>query len=179
MASAAAGFSNYLAILKASYDYTPQSDDEIKIKEDQLLLLVDKVDEEYVHSLPPRDGISTIPPYSWWKVKIKGETQDEEGPIGLVPAAYVEQVSTDPPSPASLAQPSDRLPTHHSSKSSTTTTQLQRVNYRSRRTTFSASLRLRATGFSPNPTSTTLRATSPATTSRRPHRVNKLRPLLS
>jgi hypothetical protein len=38
----------YLAILKASYDYTPQSGDEIAIKEDQQLLLVEKVDEEYV-----------------------------------------------------------------------------------------------------------------------------------
>ena len=38
----------YLAVLKASYDYEPQSDDEIEIKEDQILLLVKKVDEEYV-----------------------------------------------------------------------------------------------------------------------------------
>lgn len=38
----------YLAILKASYDYTPQSDDEIAIKLDQRLLLVERVDEEFV-----------------------------------------------------------------------------------------------------------------------------------
>ncbi|KAF9481963.1 hypothetical protein BDN70DRAFT_829987 [Pholiota conissans] len=62
----------YLAILKASYDYEPQSDDEIAIKEDQLLLLVERVDDE------------------WWKVKIKAP-QESESPIGLVPAAYVEQ----------------------------------------------------------------------------------------
>ena len=36
----------YLAILKASYDYEPQSDDEIAIKEEQLLLLVERVDDE-------------------------------------------------------------------------------------------------------------------------------------
>jgi hypothetical protein len=36
----------YLAILKASYDYIPQSDDEIAIKQDQHILLVEKVDEE-------------------------------------------------------------------------------------------------------------------------------------
>lgn len=30
---------------------------------------------------------------SWWKVKIKGETQEEDSPAGLVPAAYVEPVS--------------------------------------------------------------------------------------
>lgn len=40
----------YLAVLKASYDYAPQSDDEIAIKEEQLLLLVEKVDDESVFS---------------------------------------------------------------------------------------------------------------------------------
>ncbi|TFK28770.1 hypothetical protein FA15DRAFT_664822 [Coprinopsis marcescibilis] len=64
---------HYLAILKASYDYTPQSDDEIGVKEDQLLFLIERTDEE------------------WWKVKVKGNGQDDEGPVGLVPAAYVEQ----------------------------------------------------------------------------------------
>ena len=29
----------------------------------------------------------------WWKVKIKGSSQDTDSPIGLVPAAYVEQVN--------------------------------------------------------------------------------------
>jgi len=43
----------FLAVLKACYDYNPQSDDEIAIKEDQLLLLVEKVDEEWVISLDP------------------------------------------------------------------------------------------------------------------------------
>ena len=38
----------YLAILKASYDYEPQSEDEIAIKEDQLLFLIERVDEESV-----------------------------------------------------------------------------------------------------------------------------------
>jgi hypothetical protein len=40
----------YISILKASYDYEPQSDDEISIKEDQLLLLIEKVDDELVIS---------------------------------------------------------------------------------------------------------------------------------
>ncbi|KAH9000105.1 hypothetical protein EDB92DRAFT_1829327 [Lactarius akahatsu] len=57
----------YLAVLKASYDYVPQSGDEIGIKEDQLLLLVEKTDDD------------------WWKVKVKGDDQS-----GLVPSAYVE-----------------------------------------------------------------------------------------
>ncbi|KAF5393631.1 hypothetical protein D9757_000051 [Collybiopsis confluens] len=63
----------YLAVLKASYDYEPQSDDEIAIKENQLLFLKERTDED------------------WWKVKIKGEFQEEDTPTGLVPAAYVEQ----------------------------------------------------------------------------------------
>ena len=37
---------HYLAVLKASYDYEPQSEDEIAITEDQVLLLVEKVDDE-------------------------------------------------------------------------------------------------------------------------------------
>lgn len=36
----------YLAVLKASYDYEPQSDEEIAIKEDQLLFLLERTDEE-------------------------------------------------------------------------------------------------------------------------------------
>jgi len=38
----------YLAVLKAAYDYEPQPDaeDEISIKEDQVLLLVERVDDE-------------------------------------------------------------------------------------------------------------------------------------
>ncbi|KAG6919410.1 hypothetical protein DXG01_006293 [Tephrocybe rancida] len=63
----------YLAILKASYDYQPQSEDEIAITEDQIVFLKERVDDD------------------WWKVKIKGDSQDEDSPVGLVPAAYVEQ----------------------------------------------------------------------------------------
>ncbi|KAJ4482744.1 hypothetical protein C8R41DRAFT_922118 [Lentinula lateritia] len=63
----------YLAVLKASYDYEPQSDDEISIKENQILFLKERLDED------------------WWRVKVKGESQDQSTPTGLVPAAYVEQ----------------------------------------------------------------------------------------
>ncbi|VDC02124.1 unnamed protein product [Peniophora sp. CBMAI 1063] len=62
----------YLAVLKASYDYEPQSEDEVKIQEDQILFLLERTDDD------------------WWKVKVKGASPDEEGPSGLVPAAYVE-----------------------------------------------------------------------------------------
>lgn len=36
----------YLAVLKAVYDYEPTSEDELAIKEDQILFLVEKTDEE-------------------------------------------------------------------------------------------------------------------------------------
>ena len=42
------GHEEYLAVLKASYDYNPQSEDEIAIKEDQILFLKERVDDEYV-----------------------------------------------------------------------------------------------------------------------------------
>ena len=47
----------YLAVLKAAYDYEPQPDaeDEISIKENQVLLLVERVDDELSIQL------STIP----------------------------------------------------------------------------------------------------------------------
>ena len=46
---------DYLAVLKAAYDYEPQPDaeDELAIKENQLLLLLERTDEEYV-ALSPR-----------------------------------------------------------------------------------------------------------------------------
>ena len=40
---------DFLAILKASYDYQPQSDDELAISENQILLLLERVDDECVH----------------------------------------------------------------------------------------------------------------------------------
>jgi len=29
---------------------------------------------------------------SWWIIRIKGETQAEDSPVGLVPAVYIEPV---------------------------------------------------------------------------------------
>ena len=41
---------SYLAVLKAEFDYDPQPDaeDELEIKEDHILLLVERTDEECV-----------------------------------------------------------------------------------------------------------------------------------
>lgn len=37
---------HYLAVLKAAYDYEPGSEDEIAIKEDQILFLIERTDDE-------------------------------------------------------------------------------------------------------------------------------------
>jgi hypothetical protein len=47
---------SYLAVLKAAYDYEPTSEDEIAIKEDQILFLLERADDEYVLKLS----------CSWW-----------------------------------------------------------------------------------------------------------------
>lgn len=39
----------YLAVLKALYDYEPTSEDEVAIKEGQVLFLIEKTDDEYVY----------------------------------------------------------------------------------------------------------------------------------
>ncbi|KAG5728838.1 hypothetical protein E4T56_gene5730, partial [Termitomyces sp. T112] len=59
-----AGHEEYLAVLKASYDYKPQSEDEIAIREDQILFLKEQVDDD------------------WWKVKMKGDSQDDNPSVG-------------------------------------------------------------------------------------------------
>ncbi|KAF8591583.1 hypothetical protein K439DRAFT_1380627 [Ramaria rubella] len=64
----------YITVLKALYDYDPTSEDELAVKEGQLLFLVERPDDE------------------WWKVKHKPDTQDgETSPAGLVPASYLEE----------------------------------------------------------------------------------------
>lgn len=62
----------YLAVLKVAYDYEPQSEDEVAIKENQIVFLLEKTDDD------------------WWKVRPRSDSQSEEAPSGLVPAAYVE-----------------------------------------------------------------------------------------
>ncbi|CAE7122972.1 unnamed protein product [Rhizoctonia solani] len=65
----------YGSVLVALYDYSPPAgaEDEVAIKEDQVLLLIDSSDDE------------------WWKVKVKTNSQEDNGDSGLVPKAYVEE----------------------------------------------------------------------------------------
>jgi actin cytoskeleton-regulatory complex protein SLA1 len=67
----------YVSLCKALYDYTATAEDELTFTEDALLYVLDAEDAE------------------WWKAKLKvGENEtdeDDEGPIGLIPANYVEE----------------------------------------------------------------------------------------
>ena len=48
---------SYLAVLKASYDYEPQGEDEIAIKEDQVIYLIERTDDEYASEYSLNGGI--------------------------------------------------------------------------------------------------------------------------
>ncbi|KAL7820511.1 cytoskeleton assembly control protein [Trichoderma aethiopicum] len=67
----------FLGIYRALYDYTPNEDAELAIKQGDLLYVLEKNDD---------DG--------WWKAKKKAGTDDEDEPTGLIPNNYVEQAET-------------------------------------------------------------------------------------
>lgn len=64
----------YVSLCKALYDYTATAEDELTFTEDAFLYVVEADDDE------------------WWKAKLKtGDDVDDQGPIGLIPANYVEE----------------------------------------------------------------------------------------
>ncbi|KAK5126899.1 hypothetical protein LTR85_008257 [Meristemomyces frigidus] len=63
----------FLDVCRAVYDYAPQSDEELEIKEGDLLFVLEKSSED-----------------PWWKCKKKAASEDEDEPEGLVPDNYVE-----------------------------------------------------------------------------------------
>lgn len=65
----------FLGIYKAVYDYTPQSDGELDIKEGDVLFVLEKSSDD-----------------DWWKAKKKAANDDEDEPEGLIPANYIEEV---------------------------------------------------------------------------------------
>lgn len=65
----------FLGIYRAIYDYAPQGEGELAIKERDLLYVVEKGDDD------------------WWRAKKKAQSEDEEEPEGLIPNNYVEKVS--------------------------------------------------------------------------------------
>ncbi|KAG2219913.1 hypothetical protein INT45_008550, partial [Circinella minor] len=64
----------YTAVCKALYDYKAQSDEELTFKEDNILYILDKDDDP-----------------DWWKAQLKTVSLEEVGPIGLVPANYIDE----------------------------------------------------------------------------------------
>jgi len=67
----------FIDVARALFAYAPQSSDELQIQEDDLLYVLAKGDDD------------------WWRVKKKVEG-DDDGPVGLVPQNYLEQVPTAP-----------------------------------------------------------------------------------
>jgi len=65
----------FLGIYRAIYDYAPQSEGELAIKEGDLLFVIEKGDDD------------------WWKAKKKAQSEEEEEPEGLIPNNYIEEVS--------------------------------------------------------------------------------------
>ncbi|KAK5131914.1 hypothetical protein LTR08_000502 [Meristemomyces frigidus] len=63
----------FLDVCRAVYDYAPQSDEELEIKEGDLLFVLEKSSED-----------------PWWKCKKKAASEDDDEPEGLVPDSYVE-----------------------------------------------------------------------------------------
>lgn len=67
----------FLSIATALYDYHPQGEKELAIREGDLLYILEKGEDE------------------WWTAKKKAPGEDEEEPVGLIPANYVEEVSSE------------------------------------------------------------------------------------
>ncbi|KAI5370299.1 Putative SH3 domain, SLA1 domain 1, SHD1, sterile alpha motif/pointed domain superfamily [Septoria linicola] len=66
----------FVDVVRAIYDYAPQSDEELDVREGDLLFVLDKSTDD-----------------DWWKCKKKAASDDDEEPEGLVPNNYVEAVT--------------------------------------------------------------------------------------
>ncbi|KAG8530843.1 uncharacterized protein KY384_004200 [Bacidia gigantensis] len=63
----------FLSVCTALYDYEPQSEGELSLKEGELVYILEKGEED-----------------DWWKGKKRASNEDEEEPEGLIPNNYVE-----------------------------------------------------------------------------------------
>lgn len=63
----------FVSICTALYDYQPQSNGELELKEGDILYILEKSTED-----------------DWWKAKKRAATEDEDEPEGLVPNNYLE-----------------------------------------------------------------------------------------
>ncbi|KAJ5291103.1 hypothetical protein N7478_000354 [Penicillium angulare] len=64
----------FLGVYSAVYDYQPQGEGELEIREGDLLYVLEKSKED-----------------DWWKAKKKADEDDEDEPEGLVPNNYVQE----------------------------------------------------------------------------------------
>lgn len=67
----------FLGVYKAVYDYEPQGESELSIKEGDILFVLEKSGED-----------------DWWRAKKKASGDDEDEPVGLIPNNYIEEVCT-------------------------------------------------------------------------------------
>ena len=65
----------FLGVCTALYDYHPQAENELEIREGELLYILDKSSDD-----------------DWWKAKKRAADDDEDEPVGLIPNNYVEEV---------------------------------------------------------------------------------------
>lgn len=65
----------YVQVCKALYDYESRTEDELSIKENDVLYIIEKEDED------------------WWRAELKQQNGEDQGPVGLVPVDYLEEVS--------------------------------------------------------------------------------------
>ena len=66
----------FISLCTALYDYHPQSEGELAIREGDLIYVLEKSTED-----------------DWWKAKKRAGDDDEDEPIGLIPNNYVQEVS--------------------------------------------------------------------------------------
>ncbi|KAI8638762.1 hypothetical protein BD408DRAFT_485295 [Parasitella parasitica] len=65
----------YIQVCKALYDYDARTEEELAIRENDILYIIEKDSED------------------WWRAELKQQNGEEQGPVGLVPADYVEEVT--------------------------------------------------------------------------------------
>lgn len=68
----------FLGVYTSLYDYHPEAEGELELREGNLLYLLESSEED-----------------DWWKVKKKADREDEDEPEGLVPNNYIEEVRKD------------------------------------------------------------------------------------
>lgn len=70
----------FIGIYTSVYDYHPQAEGELELREGDLLYLLDTNDGD-----------------DWWKAKKKANLDEEDEPEGLVPNNYIEEVGRPRP----------------------------------------------------------------------------------